>query len=180
LAKETGARSGELQIIKWTDLDIEHRTVRITAEKNSNPRMLKISQKCLAMLQTLSKKSEKIFGDIDYNTMRTGFGHQRKRIAKKLGNPRLLQIHFHTLRHWKATMLYHQTKDPLYVMQYLGHKKMESTLRYIQLEQAIFKEESNEFTVKVTNKQEGVKELLESGFDYVCQKDDLMYFRKRK
>jgi len=55
-----------------------------------------------------------------------------------------------------------------------------STLRYIQPEQAIFKEESDEFTVRVATKQDEVKELLEVGFDYVCQKDDLMYFRKRK
>lgn len=27
----------------------------------------------------------------------------------KLENPRLLQIHFHTLRHWKATKKYHRT-----------------------------------------------------------------------
>jgi len=55
-----------------------------------------------------------------------------------------------------------------------------STLRYIQPEQAILKEESDEFTVRVATKQDEVKELLEVGFDYVCQKDDLMYFRKRK
>ena len=128
----------------------------------------------------LPKKSQKIFGDINPNTLRTGLGHQRKRIAQKLNNPRLNQIHFHTLRHWKATMLYHKTKDPIYVMQYLGHKKMESTLLYIQMEQAIFSEESDEFTVRVAKKPNEVKELLEVGFEFVCQKDELMFFRKRK
>lgn len=180
LCKETGARSGELQNLKWIDLDTERRTVRITAEKNSNPRILKTSSKCLGMLEALPKKSEKIFGDINYNTLRTGLGHQRKRIARKLNNPRLNQIHFHTLRHWKVTMLYHQTKDPIYVMQYLGHKKMESTLLYIQMEQAVYSEESDEFTVRVATKPNEVKELLEVGFEYVCQKDNLMFFRKRK
>lgn len=112
--------------------------------------------------------------------MRTGFGHQRKKIARKLNNPRLKEIHFHTLRHWKATMLYHQTKDVLYVMQYLGHKKVESTLRYIQLEQSLFKDTSDEFTVRVTTKLEEIKQLLEVGFEFVCEKDGLLYFRKRK
>ena len=122
----------------------------------------------------------KIFGNIHYNTLRTGFGHQRKRIARKLNNPRLMKIHFHTLRHWKATTLYHQTKDPLYVMQYLGHRKMDSTLLYIQLDQALFREASDEFTVKVAKTQKEIEELLEVGFTYVCEKDGLLYFRKRK
>ena len=126
------------------------------------------------------KKSEKIFGNMDYNTLRTGFGHQRKRIAKKLNNPRLLQIHFHTLRHWKATMLYHQTKDALYVMQYLGHKKVESTPLYIQLEQALFEDTTDEFTVRMASKPEEIKQLLEVGFEFICEKDELLYFRKRK
>ncbi len=91
-----------------------------------------------------------------------------------------MQIHFHTLRHWKATMLYHQTKDPLYVMQYLGHKKMESTLLYIQIEQALFKEVSEEFHVRVAKSPEEIKGLLEACYQYVCEKDGLMFFRKRK
>lgn len=77
-------------------------------------------------------------------------------------------------------MLYHQTKDVSYVMQYLGHKKVESTLRYIQLEQSLFKNTSDEFTVRVTTKLEEIKQLLEVGFEFVCEKDGLLYFRKRK
>lgn len=77
-------------------------------------------------------------------------------------------------------MLYHQTKDPLLVKGFLGHKKLDTTLLYIQIEQALFKETSDEFTVKVAKKSDDVKALLEVGFEYVCEKDDLMFFRKRK
>ncbi len=51
------------------------------------------------------------------------FRAQRKRIANKLGNPRILKIHFHTFRHWKASTEYAKTKDILHVMKLLGHKK---------------------------------------------------------
>ncbi|UCF59628.1 MAG: tyrosine-type recombinase/integrase [Candidatus Bathyarchaeota archaeon] len=54
-------------------------------------------------------------------------------MAQKLQNPRLLRINFHTLRHWKATTLYHKTRDPLFVKEFLGHKKLDTTLIYIQL-----------------------------------------------
>jgi hypothetical protein len=33
---------------------------------------------------------------------------------------------------------------------------------------------------KVAEKPEGIKALLEAGFEYVCQKDGLVYVRKRK
>ena len=56
-----------------------------------------------------------------------GFCFQRKRIANKTGNPRLLKIHFHTFRYWKGTMLYHSHPDMYYVMQRLGHKNIKNT-----------------------------------------------------
>jgi integrase len=88
-----------------------------------------------------------------------------------------MNICFHTLRHWKATTLYHQTKDILFVKEFLGHNKVETTLLYIQLAETIFKELSDEFTVKIASKPEEIKALLEVGFEYFCQKDDLYYFR---
>jgi len=38
-----------------------------------------------------------------------------------------MQIHFHTFRHWKATMEYHKTKAILHVMKVLGHKNINNT-----------------------------------------------------
>lgn len=39
---------------------------------------------------------------------------------------------------------------------------------------------NDEYTVKVVDSQEEVKALLEVGFEYVCQKDGLIFLRKRK
>jgi hypothetical protein len=77
-------------------------------------------------------------------------------------------------------MLYHETKDILYVKEFLGHRKVETTLLYVQLAEVIFKETSDEFTVRVASKPEDIQALLEIGFEYVCEKDGLLYFRKRK
>lgn len=139
-----------------------------------------LGAKCVAMVNALPKTSERIFGNLAPNSMRTGLGHARKRLARKLSNPRLLQIHFHTLRHWKATMLYHQTKDILYVKGFMGHRKIESTLLYVQLENALFQGDADNFTCRVARTPEEIKQLIEAGFDYVTQKDEIAYFRKRK
>jgi hypothetical protein len=77
-------------------------------------------------------------------------------------------------------MLYHQTKDPYYVKDFLGHKELRNTEIYINIERTIFEPTSDEFTVKIAEKSEDVKGLLEVGFEYVCQKDNLIFLRKRK
>jgi hypothetical protein len=38
----------------------------------------------------------------------------------------------------------------------------------------------DEFHVKIAETPNEMKELLEVGFDYVCEKDGLVFFRKRK
>ena len=115
VAKETGARRGEIYALEWTDIDKISNTVRITPEKGSNPRIFKISDKLMQMLNNMSRKSNSIWNYSCLHNLDRSFRRQRKRIAHKTGNPRLLRITFHTLRHWKATVEYAKTKDILYV-----------------------------------------------------------------
>jgi len=113
------------------------------------------------MLNSLPKTSLRVFGDTTRMTDNKNFYCQRKRLANKPGNPKLLQIGFHTLRHWKATMLYHQTKDILYVKEFLGHKNINSTLKYVQIAKVVFGASANdEFICKVAEKPEEVSELM--------------------
>ncbi|MCL6579411.1 MAG: site-specific integrase, partial [Candidatus Bathyarchaeota archaeon] len=182
LLKETGMRSGEATRLKWTDIDEERRIMILnTPEKGSHPRIWKITAKLMNMLNALPRKNQYIFGNPNPRAIRALFCSTRKKLANKLQNPRLLKISFHTFRHWKATTLYHQTKNLLLVKQFLGHAEVDNTLLYIQIEQALYGQSNDdEFTVYGTNDKEEIKRLLTVGFDYVCQKDDILYFRKRK
>jgi integrase len=176
LMKETGIRCGEAWQLKWTEFDVANRTVRITPEKGGNPRVLKTSNTLTAMLNCLPKKSERIFGDSTLETLRRTFERQRKRLAYKLENPRIQQITFHTLRHWKGTTEYHKTKDILHVMQVLGHKRIQNTLIYTQLVNF----EDDDFVCKVASTIEDACKLVETGFEYVCEIQSSKLFRKRK
>lgn len=181
LLKETAMRSGEAKRIQWTDIDFERNIVTLNnPEKRSNPRMWKVSPKLIAMLNAMPRKSERVFGDGPVTSMKTTFLKARKRLAMKLQNPRLLKISFHTFRHWKATMLYHQTKDPYYVKNFLGHKSLKNTEIYINIEHTLFESASDEFIVKIVQKAEDVKRLLEVGFKWVGQKEKDIFLRKRK
>ena len=177
LLKETGARSGEAHRLKWTDIDFEAGTVRITPEKGSKPRIFKLSNKLLSMILVLQKKSKPnhMFSK-HLRTQRRLFAKQRANLARKLQNPRLLQIHFHTFRHWKATIEYHKTKDILHVMQILGHRSITNTLKYTQLVNF----QNDDYTSKVAHTVEEACNLVEAGFEYVCDVDEAKIFRKRK
>jgi integrase len=182
ILKETGARPGEIWNLKWTDLNFESNTVNIRPEKGSNARQLRISNKIIAMLGNRPRKWQFIFRNpkIDpENSMRTfhkDFIEQRRNIAKRLDNPRLLAISFKTFRHWRASTLYHQTRDLLFVKEQLGHKSLSSTLKYTHL--MPFRED--EFACKVAKTVEEAKALVESGFDYVTDVEGSRLFRKRK
>ena len=77
-------------------------------------------------------------------------------------------------------MLYHETHDIVRVKEFLGHKTLDVTLLYIQIEKVLFKSEAENFIVKATKEPEEIQAVLEVGFEFVCQKDNLMFFRKRK
>jgi len=177
LLKDTGVRSGEAWQLEWIDFNFETRTISVTPEKGSDPRVLKISAELIAMLRALPRTSQEVFAG-SLRHLGRSFRRQRKRIANKLQNPRINCITFHTLRHWKATMEYHKTKDILYVKQLLGHKSINSTLLYTQL--ISFKED--EFHVRVAETIKEACELVEAGFEYVTgeYEDGGKIFRKHK
>jgi integrase/recombinase XerD len=178
LLKETGMRRSEALNLKWTDIDLRTNTVRVTPLKGGNPRVLKIPSELVAKLNDLKRRnaSDRVFSYKNAFYLQKTFQKQRKRIARKLGNSRLLQIHFHTFRHWKATMEYHKTRDILHVMRLLGHKNIKNTLIYTQLIDV----KSDEYICKTAKTVEEAAKLIEAGFDYVCEIDGIKLFRKRK
>jgi len=180
LIKETGMRPGEAWDLKWADFDLQRRTINVGAEKRSNPRMLPLSQQLTARIDLLPKESEYIFRKSLLKFWQSYFWQKRRNLSKKLQNPRIMKITWKSLRHLKGTMLYHKTKDILHVKEVLGHVNIQNTLIYIHLENALFKTVNDEFHAKIAKTPEEVQQLLEIGFEYVCDMDGMKFFRKRK
>lgn len=88
----------------------------------------------------------------------------------------------HALRHWKATKEYHRTKDILHVQQLLGHKNIQNTLIYINLEKALFNGNDEGFTSRVATNVGEACSLIETGFEYITgdNSDCGKIFRKRR
>jgi integrase len=179
--KETASRSGEAWELKWNDVDFQRRLVRITPEKNSYPRTVKVSNNLLDRMNTLKTSKEYVFRyrSSDLKTLTRLFEKQRNRISKELQNPGLRSIHFHTFRHWKATMEYRKTRDILHVKTLLGHKNVNNTLKYIRYAEGL-EEQDDEWSCRVAKTIEEAQKLIESGFEYVTEMDGVKLFRKRK
>jgi integrase len=177
--KETGCRIGELTKLQWTHIDLERKTIYITAEKGSNSRILPISDTLIGMLNRLPRTNEKVFPTRTHNLQVT-IDKIKRRAAKKFNNPRLLKIHPHTFRHWKGTTEYHKTKDIVHVKTILGHKSINTTMVYINLENAVFLNDTDEWTCKVAHNETELCQLIETGFEYVTDMGTNKILRKRK
>jgi integrase len=174
--KETGCRIGEVLRIEWTDIDPETGVLNIRAEKGSKNRQCKISPKLVAMIMRLPRKDRQVFPGV-VNSLRTNFGKVRKRLSFKLENPRLLKIHFHSFRHWFACKTYWKTRDILYTQKVLGHRDLQSTLRYTQLVE--WKAEDSYHSKAVKSTMEAEQLIAEGGEYLLTAPDGAMLFRKR-
>lgn len=137
-----------------------------------------MSIELIRRLESITNGSERIFDDF---ILRRAFYYKRKTTAYKLSNPQLLEITFITFRHWFGTMEYHKTKDILHVQRLLGHKNIQNTLIYIDLESKLFNTSSDGFTTRVAGNVGEASSLIESGFEYVTGEygDGGKIFRKR-
>ncbi len=185
LLKETGMRRGEAIVVPWKDVDLERRVIMCNyPEKGSNPRIFSdLSGKLLNMLNNLPKENNLLFGTTTQEMLKNQLCRVRKRLAFKLGNPRIEQIHMHTFRYWKGTTLYHYKPDILFVAEFLGHRSIENTRLYIQLEKSLFKNLPNDqFIIKVAKNTEECCQLMIVGFEYHTGtfEDGGKIFRKRK
>ena len=180
ISKETGLRPIEVMNLRVKDIDLDKGLIYPSTAKHGSARVLRISTGTLNMIRLVIQRdkldpNDKLFKG---NSDRYGklFRIVRNRLAEKLGDPSFKSIRLYDLRHFYATMLYHKTRDILFVKQQLGHKKIETTLVYTQLIDA----NSDEYHVRTATTLEEATQLLESGFNYVTEINGVKLFRKRK
>jgi integrase len=183
LLKETGCRPCEGWAAEWTHIDMDRYAIVIRAGKKSRSRELGMSNVLVGRLNQLPKNGKYVFHDDSKEPIKglkdftRSFQKQRKRISVKCTNPKLQLISLRTLRHYKGTMEYHRTRDIVHVQRLLGHRSIQNTLRYIRL--VNFPDE-DEFVSRVAKTVKEAQELVEAGFDYVCDVEGYKVFRKRK
>jgi len=172
--KETMADPSEALRLRW--IDINGNVIMINRPvKGHYPRPVEVSHSLISTLNQLPRASENIFPTTYVNIARCYF-KIRQRLAKKLNNPRLLSISLVTFRHWGATMVYFRTNKILLVKKLLGHKNINSTMKYTQL--IDFKDSDYDVTSATT--VEEAKKLGEAGFEKCDEFNGIHLYRKPK
>ncbi len=187
LLKECGVRPIEAWSLLFTDIDTKQKTINISTKKHGVPRILPISDNLIDLLFGLTEDSKYIFA-VSNDVLRfpkelthftRNYLDKRREIALNLNNPRIKQISLYTFRHWRATMLYLATRDIYHCKWFLGHSRIENTMKYVDIANAIHRDTGN-YSCKIAKTLEEATALIEAGFEYVTEMDSVKLFKKRK
>ena len=181
LIYETGARKNEAERLEWTDIDRERSKITIKASKNGNPRLITVSKQLIEILYNLQNTGKLVFPKRGKTTRQSNFYDRMKKLASIHNNPRLGKIHFHTFRHCKALREYDKTKNILHVKKVLGHRSIMTTQRYVELYEELYDDLKPEnYVCEIASNVNQAKNLIEQGFQYICEIDGEKLFKKPK
>ena len=125
---------------------------------------MNISERLVSKLKALPKRNDGYIFNPRVATHQATLYKTRKRLAKKLQKPELLQIKFHTLRHLFATIeLYKEGRIQRDVQYMLGYKSSASTDRYTHYRPA----EPTKYAVKRPQTKEEEDQLLLEGWSFI-------------
>ena len=176
ILRDTGMAPAELHKTRMRDIDLERRVIQAIGVKGHKPRVLKLKPSTVAMLKRYLAKHSGEYPFPTRKAMSDGWMRARNKVAEKLQDPSLKTIRLYDLRHYFGTMLYHKTKDILYVKQQMGHSRVDTTLIYAQL----IGSREDEWIVKVASSLKESTELIEQGFEYVATQEEKLIYRKPK
>jgi integrase len=123
LALNTGMRQGEIVGLKWSNVDWQREIIQVTNTKNADDRAIPMNDTMKALLLKLwrDRSTERVF-----NEQAGPVSYSFRRLAR---NAKLVDFHFHDLRHTFATRLAPHT-DAFTLAALLGHKTLAMTARY--------------------------------------------------
>lgn len=138
---QTGMRMGEIFNLQWQDLDLNHGVINIRNPKNNETRQAYITPPIKAMFVgrkgERGKKAGLIFTDRGGKRilqLSDTFNRAVERLGlNEEGVDRQNKIVPHTLRHTFASWLAMQGEPLLTIKELMGHKAVETTLRYAHL-----------------------------------------------
>jgi integrase len=129
LMLHSGLRTCEVRSLRWCNVDLQSRTLRIHESKGGKSRVVFLSPQVVQALDYLLRKSEYIFTYRDQPLSRRYCQSRLTTIGEKCG----FHVTPHQLRHTCATMLLNAGMSILGVQKLLGHKYVETTLRYARM-----------------------------------------------
>jgi integrase len=181
ISMETGLRPVELCRLKVKNIDLEHKVINPTTAKRGNPRTLPISESLKQKLQEhIIRKNlnpnDLLFKGTDPDHYGKQYRHLRNKLAEKLKDPSIRTIRLYDFRHYFCTKKLNDIGNPYTVMVLMGHKKLETTQRYMHL----LNFNDDEWNCVGASTAKEATKLIEAGFQYVTTIEGIQLFKKRK
>ena len=133
MAVATGMRLEELLGLKWDQVDLERREVRLVVTKSKQPRVVPLSARAVAILVAAARPghaSPYVFTNpasgSRYKTIKRAFRTACRRAGVQ-------DIRFHDLRHTFASWAVQAGADLYRLSRMLGHATLQMTSRYAHL-----------------------------------------------
>ena len=132
---DTGARYSEIANIRWDQIDLDRKSIRLWRSKVSNESVIFMTDRIFSILRKRlkSKVSEFVFSSKSGGPR----GYSAIGIRKAMRRAGLTDCTIHTLRHTHATRLIQNGLNVYEVRSVLGHTDIRTTMRYAHLEQAV-------------------------------------------
>ena len=135
-----GLRASELCELQWTDMEFETATLHIRRAKGGTMATHPLLGDELRMLRTLKREAKSAFIFVsERGAPFTVSGLQK--LIERAGNAAKigLKVHPHMLRHSTGFVLANKGTDTRTLQAYLGHRSIQSTVRYTVLAPGRFK-----------------------------------------
>ncbi len=168
---KTGMRKKELVHLRWDDIDMKSRFIRIGGHRDENgahntktyrERHVPMDDDLVAVIARQPRKPgcPYVFPTKDGKPRSNNVYTNLKRLAAKAG---LEDVNVHTLRHTFASHLVMNGVDLTTVKELLGHSTIEMTMRYAHLANEHLR--SAVETLKIPNFRDGAKVVAGPGFE---------------
>ena len=147
LALYTGARCGDLCLLKWSAVDLEHRLVRFIPHKTANSSRKRVeipmSDVLYSTLSEWPRMGEYVLPQVAdrYRRNPSGISSDTRKLIEAAGflavdegeSRRIRNVSrlgFHAFRHFYVSMLINSGVNPLVVRDLVGHTTVDMTARY--------------------------------------------------
>jgi integrase len=132
---DTGARYSEIANIRWDQIDLLPKSLRLWRPKVQNESVLFMTDRVAEIMERRAKSrdSEFVFSSKSGGPR----GYSAIAIRKAMRRAGLTDCTIHTLRHTHATRLIQNGLNVYEVRSVLGHTDIRTTMRYAHLEQAV-------------------------------------------
>jgi integrase len=150
LALHTGMRRGEQYRLRWQDVDLKQDIITIDRSKHGEARRIQINSIARAALLKLRQRGDGV-GYVCPGLEGPRNRDWRRWFEDVLSQVKIANFRWHDLRHTFASRLVMAGVSLRAVQTLLGHKRMETTLRYSHLAESHLRDAVERLTGKPTD-----------------------------